>query len=409
VDGKSSAQSDVPVWARPDAFPRKPEGVSDFGLIDHKGVRHTASDAEELAEKVGKSRDGTALVWGPTEDRLVVPEAVPALHKSLRARQSKLAVQDFSDGLRMSLVFGLATLWTLYAAWRNSGGKVESLYAHQQTGLAALLLLIFGLVPLYEAWKTRRRLARTTASDLSDEISDAQFDTWLHRQKIPATWFLLGALLLCGVVQLYVDRSVQFSTSILRAGMLKRVALQHPDLTDGTAWWRMLTAPMLHGNPVHLLMNAAGVLYLGRRTESLARWPHLLIVFLTAMWVGGVASFYWIPDKIAVGASGGLMGLLGFLLVFEILHARLVPKPARRRLVAGVVLMGLMGLLGMSFIDNAAHAGGLLAGMVYAAIVFPSSSSSKRPRVMKRDEIVGLAAGGVIVFAAAMACLKMLS
>jgi len=416
VEGESNADDDVPVWARPDAFPLKPDsaeksdGSEAFGFIDPKGTHHTAEDAEALVDKVSKSRSGVDLVWTPESDRLVVPEQVALLHQPLRARQTKHALQDCSDGIRMSLVFGSIMLWTLYAAWKNSGGKIEALYTHQLTGLAALLLFMLGLLPLYEGWKAQRRLARTKASDLAEEIPDAQFDTWLHRQKIPVTYYLLGCLLLCGLIQVYHDwGSAEFKDSVIQAGLLKQVALQYPSQADGTAWWRMLTAPMLHGNAIHFLMNAGGILYLGRRTETLARWPHLLIVFVAAMWIGGLASFYWIPDKIAVGASGGLMGLLGFMLVFEILHRRLVPKPARRRLLAGVVLMVVIGFLGMSFIDNAAHAGGLLAGMAYAAIVFPSSTSFRRPKTMGRDKMVGILAGVIIFSAMVITCVKVLS
>jgi len=156
------------------------------------------------------------------------------------------------------------------------------------------------------------------------------------------------------------------------------------------------------------LMNSAGLLYLGRRTESLTRWPHLLIVFFISMWVGGYTSFYGYPNQPAVGASGGIMGLLGFLLVFESLNAKLVPRLARRRLAAGVILMGVIGALGMSFIDNAAHVGGLLAGMVYAGIVFPFSASFKRPETMTKDKVVGVIAGVGILAAALTAIAKML-
>jgi len=418
VEGKSNVEGDVPVWARPDAFPLKPdsaeksEGSEAFGFIDPKGTHHTAENAEALADKVGKSRSGVDLVWTPEDDRLVVPEQMALLHQPLRARQAKHAAQDCSDGIRMSLVFGSIMLWTLYAAWSNpkTGGTFEALYTHQLSGLAAMLLFMFGLLPLYEGWKAQRRLAKTKASDLAKEIPDAQFDTWLHRQKIPVTYYLLGCLLLCGLIQVYLDwGSAEFESSVIQAGLLKQEALKHPSQADGGAWWRMLTAPMLHGNAIHFLMNAGGILYLGRRTETLARWPHLLTVFVAAMWIGGLASFYWVPDKIAVGASGGLMGLLGFMLVFEILHRGLVPKPARRRLLAGVVLMVVIGLLGMSFIDNAAHAGGLLAGMIYAAIVFPSSASFRRPETMGRDRIVGVLAGIIIFSAMVITCVKVLS
>ncbi len=414
--GNSSATADdtpadVPVWARPGAFPAKPQhsGTADsadsaYGFFDTKGSEHSADSIEALAEKVTRCRNGVELVWTPDADRLVVPEEVPGLHKALAARRQKLADEDMADGKRMGIVFGLILLWTLYAAWRNGGGKIEALYSHQLTGLAAMLFFIFGFLPLYEGWKTGRHLARTKSSGMAGDISDARFDTWLHRQKIPCTWFLLGCLSVCVLVQVFADWGrAEFQSSVIQAGLLKRVALQYPGQADGTAWWRMLTALMLHGNPVHFLMNAGGILYLGRRTESLARWPHLCIVFVIAAWAGGLATFYWYPDKIAVGASGGLMGLLGFMLVFETLHRRLVPKPARRRLSAGLVMMAAIGLLGMSFIDNAAHAGGLLAGIAYAAIVFPPSASSRRPESMKRDIAAGLAAAALIVCASAIA------
>jgi len=398
----------VPVWARPDAFPEKKATSSPFGYIDLKGGSHSAENAEDLAQQIKTSRLGVDLVWSPESDRLLVPEALPSLRGALRERQLRFVAQDLSDGKRMSFVFGAVFLWTVWAAWNNGGRKIEALYSSQLTGLAALLLLLLGLVPLYEAWKLHRAITSPEAGR-EEDVQDAQFDSWLHRQKIPATYGLLGLILLCALVQVSVDwGKLEFTQSILRAGLLKRQALQHPEIQDASAWWRMFTAPFLHGNIIHFLMNASGILYLGRRTESLARWPHLLIVFFVGMWVGGVASFYVYPEKIAVGASGGLMGLLGFMLAFETLHKRLVPRPARRRLLAGVVLMGVMGFLGMSFIDNAAHAGGLLAGVVYAWIVFPSSESSRRPETMKRDKLVGALVGLLLVLFAFSACYQML-
>ena len=420
VDDSSQADIQPPfqVWARSDAFPAKPSPSdgAEFGFFDSKGREHFAPDAEVLAAKVKASRDGIDLVWTPDNERLVVPESVSFLHKSLRARQRRGADRDISDGLRMSAVFGAVMLWTLYAAWTNSGGQIKALYSQQLTGIAALLLLIFGLIPIYEGWKTRRHLRRMANRDMVEDLPDAQFDVWMHRQKVPVTYFLVGSILLCGLVQFLVDRGGLgggpiggFKLSILRAGLLKQEGLQFlaqfPDALDR---WRIMTTPMLHGNIVHLLMNAAGLLYLGRRTETLTRWPHLVIVFFISMWVGGYTSFYWYPDRPAVGASGGIMGLLGFLFVFESLHRTLVPRLARKRLSAGLILMAVIGALGVSFVDNAAHVGGLLAGMVYAGIVFPSSPSFHRPKTLTKDVVVGSIAGVGIFASALTAIIKML-
>ena len=133
-----------------------------------------------------------------------------------------------------------------------------------------------------------------------------------------------------------------------------------------------------------------------------ARAVRLVMVFMVAAWLGGEASV-WLVSKASVGASGGLLGLLGFLLVFETLHRKLVPVSARRRLLVGVLATGVLGLVGFRFIDNAAHAGGLVAGMVYAAVVFPPSASPMRPRTLVRDRIFGALAGAVLVGSALFA------
>ena len=98
---------------------------------------------------------------------------------------------------------------------------------------------------------------------------------------------------------------------------------------------------------------------------------------------------------------------LGFLLVFETLHRRLVTSSARRRLLGGVLLTFVMGIIGYRFIDNAAHLGGLLSGMLYGIVVFPSSASVHRPRVLWIDRIAGALAGLVLCTGWMLALVKL--
>ena len=76
-------------------------------------------------------------------------------------------------------------------------------------------------------------------------------------------------------------------------------------------------------------------------------------------------------------------------------------------MLAGVVVIALIGLVGYRFIDNAAHAGGLIAGMLYAAIVVPSSSSPSRPRSTITDRIAGSLAFAILAASAVFAILRM--
>ena len=70
-----------------------------------------------------------------------------------------------------------------------------------------------------------------------------------------------------------------------------------------------------------------------------------------------------------------------------------------------MALTALIGLIGYKFIDNAAHAGGLIAGMIYAVIVFPPSSSPHRPR----STVTDLVAGGVTMLVLAASTLFAIS
>lgn len=389
----------APVWARPDAFPKKPSVDSEsgafhlYGFIDGKGREHAFDTAKELQQGVAKCRDGVDLAWSPESDYLVAPEEVTELQPKLWERRKRWAEGDLEDGKRMGLLFLIVLLWYTYSAYSKTGDLMLALRV-PTVGIAAILLLMFGLVPLYEGWKTLRKGAPKTEDDWQSEIQESRFDAWLFRQKTPLTYALLGMMVIVGLTQLMVENLHMDWTakSISRAGLLKL-----PATVVGGEWWRYITAPFLHGNLLHWIMNAAALRYLSRRVECLARWPHVIIVLAGSAFIGGVFSSYFTSVP-SVGASGGIMGLLGFLLVFEMLHSRLVPKPTRRRLIAGVVLTALMGLMGFHFIDNAAHAGGLLAGMAYAAIIFPPSKSPHRPRIMKQDKLIA-SVGAVIIIA----------
>jgi len=391
----------APVWARDEAFPEKPTtgAFSLYGFVDTKGQKVSAETLDELIEKVGKNKQSVDLVWSPGHDRMQVPEEIEELRKALWKRRSDWAKIDISDGKRMCWFFGAVLLWYLYAGFRNSGGSMLLALQSPQLGVVGIILLMFGLLPLYEGWKTLKKGKPKSEESWQSEAEESRFDYWLSSQKISATWFVMGAMIVSGVIQLYLERSLSWSAmSVDRAGLLKG---------ENVAWWRYLTGPLLHGNLLHWVMNAAGLLYLGRRVELLARWPHVILVMVGSAWVGGLATSYFMSTP-SVGASGGIMGLLGFLLVFESLHTRLVPKSSRKRLLAGVIGTVLMGILGFQFIDNAAHAGGLVAGMVYALIGFPVSKSPRRPAILKQDRLIALVMGGIIVGGLVLVFVKLL-
>lgn len=388
--------AELPVWARDDAFPEAGPG---WGWVDRKGRRVPCDSFDELARAIVEDAGARVdLVWTPEAKGFVLPEEIPALHPALRESRIRWAQWEIAEGKRQMGMFAAAT--AVVALFHMI--QRERLLSSGTFGLALLLFFILGFLPWYQGHKRLRKARKWVAGEMAADAPVLRFETWLAIQKAPATRLLLGLMVLVGLVQMFVEiRAPQpFGISVVLAGLTKHAG----QVTDG---WRLLTAPFLHGHWLHWLMNASALAYLGKRVEVFARWPHMVLALLLSAWIGGEASARFM-DKPSVGISGGLMGLLGFLLVFESMHRRLVPESARRRLLAGVVLTAAIGYVFRHFIDNAAHAGGLIAGIIYAAVVFPKSASPHRPRTTSADLAFGGAALGLLVAAALLACWKML-
>ena len=410
-----------PVWARANAFPKAPAG---FGWVDFKGQTHPCDSFEALCAAIDTDLNaGVMLVWTPESEYMILPEEAPgAATAVLAARQRRTTADLLESQTRLrwfgSALVGLA-IYLLYRGWFFApvgATPTERLYfaVHAMLtslvlGITLLMFLILAFIPWYQAHKRRRELAAWTAGHLTALTPTLRFETWLEWQAAPVTKILCGLLgvvamaqVLCQIKTAGVGVALFHNWGGIAAAGLVKNSYLHGE------WWRLFTAPLLHGNILHFLMNTSALLYLGKRLEVFARWPHLLLVFLFSASLGGEASARFVSAT-SVGASGGLMGWLGFLLVFEALHRRLVPRPASRRLLAGVVLTGIVGLIGFRFIDNAAHLGGLLAGMLYAIIVFPRSISPRRPIATITDRLAGVLALWILMFSALCAVWQILT
>lgn len=382
---------DEPIWARPEAFPAAGGG---FGWVDRKGRRQACESLEDLAAAIVDDAGARVdMVWTPGSPHLVMPEEIAELHPALKQARIRWAEWEMREGKRQMTIFGAFLGGLMIFSLVTS----RPLMAFGPAGFALLLFLVLGFIPWYQGWKRLRRARAWVADGVDADVAGLRFETWLLHQRAPVTRWLLLVIAAVGIVQWLAPGGLE--ESVRRAGLLK--AGGRPLET-----WRIFTAALMHGHVIHFLFNAMALAYLGRRMELLARWPHVVLVFLLSAWVGGEASARFVAAP-SLGASGGLLGMLGFLLVFEWTHRRLVPESSRRRLVAGLVMTAAIGVIGFRFIDNAAHAGGLLAGMGYAWAVFPRSASVHRPQETRVDRIGGVIALAGIAVAALWAALKL--
>lgn len=389
-----------PLWARPDLFRQAPG--PGWGYLHRSQGDVAVENLAALQEAVrGDEQEMIALVWTPDSPFMEVPEALSLLEPALMASRAVSTERDLAEknhhlrtGVLLFFAFVAYMGWEIFRSMPG-GGFVAVFVTLLSSGgpvLGLLLFVMFFLLPWYEVRKRWKEVHAWTAETMREAADLARFEMWLSTQKIVATKVLLGLIAIAGVVQIISGRPLA-------------AALQRGGGDD--ARWTLMTAPFLHGNMIHFVMNALGLLYLGRRIEALARWPQVPIVFLFSAWIGGELSMAT-GKGLALGASGGLMGMLGFLLVFETRHAKLVPRSSRRRLLAALIGTALIGLVGIQFIDNSAHAGGVIAGMLYAFIVFPRSESAMRPKPTMTDQVVALLCYLLMLFGVWLACMKMM-
>lgn len=139
-------------------------------------------------------------------------------------------------------------------------------------------------------------------------------------------------------------------------------------------WWRLVSAIFVHIDLYHLLSNLCFLLLFGSIAESVfQRAGYVALWFLTGI-AGSLAQLVALtPKYYGFGASGVAFGLVGALWAAYCLER--VPSATIRRRWAIVILLGFFILLGLSpdwiyaHSFNAAHLGGLLAGMIFGLVI----------------------------------------
>ena len=165
-------------------------------------------------------------------------------------------------------------------------------------------------------------------------------------------------------------------------------------------WWRFVSSAFLHDptSVYHVLFNSIAMLFIGRLVEQLYGRLVLLGVFLITAIAGGL---FWVaastaapslpgitPTSISLGASGGIAGLIGLLLMVGRLQGKNVPvgitHTVRNYAVTVIVLnVVLTFVFGPSLgVNNYAHVGGLIAGALLGCILPPIMSIGGRDHMI---------------------------
>ncbi len=250
------------------------------------------------------------------------------------------------------------------------------------------------------------RAAALGASQLPVTAAPGPTELAIRLTNFTAPWLTLALLVV--LVLIFVIEYI-FAVSpgnagslsvptLLALGGLSRIAV----LKYGE-WYRLFTAPLLHGSVIHIFSNGIALLLGGRLLERLVGRLWFFAVFVVGALGGSLMSLLVSPaNVVSVGASGALMGMFAALFVGAF-HMP-VHSPARQKLQISSVqvlipsLLPLTSATSIGQIDYGAHFGGAISGAILAALLLKAW-----PKTELLPQLRPLAAGisllGAVLFA----------
>lgn len=267
-----------------------------------------------------------------------------------------------------SAVVQLPETPSTYPAWRNIAA------AHVRAG------------DLRDAIKAYREADRRAPA--SDKAEIASRLGWLAKETgdtgAARRYFALsrGDGSSIGLAQLIIGATVLISFYGLSAdgyGLALALALDKQALAAGEIY-RIVSVTLVHANLIHLLVNMYALYLLAPLVERAWGSARFAVFYVLTAAAASTASFLVSPN-LSVGASGAIFGLVGVLFAGTRIHRPMLDRQAR----AIVPQLGMIVVINLAFgfmfsgtIDNAAHIGGLLAGLWLGFFVPPGKVRTMR-------------------------------
>lgn len=154
-------------------------------------------------------------------------------------------------------------------------------------------------------------------------------------------------------------------------------ACYSPWVVDYGEYYRLFTCMFLHYGIEHLFNNMLVLIFLGDALERSVGKLRYLIIYLGGGVLANVIScaldYRSGEYAVSAGASGAVFAVVGALVYIAIVNRGRIAHFTMRRLILMAMLSLFEGFTSVG-VDNAAHMGGFVLGLVFAVLLY------RRPR-----------------------------
>lgn len=199
-------------------------------------------------------------------------------------------------------------------------------------------------------------------------------------KKKPVVTYALIAInvLLYFVIAFLGNDFFEFNANILyKYGAL----VNSNQMVSNIDYLRIITSIFLHGGLLHLVFNMYSLYIIGPQIESFFGKFKYTIIYLVSGICGNLLSMLFLGDKmVSVGASGAIFGLMGALVYFGYHYRVYLGGVIKSQIIPLIAINLFIGYMS-SGINNVAHIGGLIGGILISIALGVKYKSSNSDRI----------------------------
>src|SRR5208283_1260075 len=132
-------------------------------------------------------------------------------------------------------------------------------------------------------------------------------------------------------------------------------------------FWTLISASFLHGGILHIAFNMMALYQLGPFVLQIFGFHRFVIIYILSGIAGFAASLLF-GVSFTIGASASICGLIGAILYYGKSRGGYFGQAIYKQAVGWVIGLLVFGII-ISGINNWAHGGGLLSGILFAFLM----------------------------------------
>jgi len=224
-------------------------------------------------------------------------------------------------------------------------------------------------------------------SNISDSSKDDRIFVKSIYKILTITTFLLIINIIIFIIQIiayyayYKIKDKSWDCLLMSFG-----AFQGGKIRNHYHFHRFFTSMFLHNSTLHLVSNCISLFFLGYHVENeINNKLKFILLYLISGLSGNFLSLLFDQKNISVGASGAIIGLCGYFVIYFILNYKNMGKAKKisYAIIFAFLFINLFSGFFEKGVNMAAHFGGLLGGFSFSVIIIYKKNKKLNIRLAK--------------------------